>query len=153
MKRVITAEQFTSAHESLAAAGIKHGDTVEVDLAVGVMAGSEDGEHPHIAYCSMWTEKRKLIRRGGYFERKRPIVGDVEIMNVEEVHEMLAGKTGIAFMQGSVYSNGHVQMTIDPDSIDVRQVGQDEMGNLRHRSMKPASLRFIRDKRKETVAV
>lgn len=151
--RRITVEQETSAHEFLTAAGVQHGDTAEVDIAVGVISGKEDGVSPHVAFCSSWIERTSTIKRGGYFERRKPIVGEIEFVNAGEVHDRLKGKTGIAFMKAQVHSNGHVTLNVDPNSIDVRTVQTCELPSLNRRSMKPAARRFIRAKKKETQVV
>jgi len=126
----ISIEQPGSAHRALAAAGIRHGDRTNVELAAGLEVGA--GGEPHLAFCPSVVTAGRVVWHGKPSEHKKPIAGDIVFENANQVSERLRGKKGIAVMRGNVFTNGHVAFRIDPDSIRVIPVDEAEDWKLHH---------------------
>ena len=135
---MLTYEQPDSAHDALTRAGIRHGDTRRVHIAVGAMPSSLGS---HLAFCSAAMQPGKLVRRGRFLDRRKPITGDIEFTNADAVAAAIGGRTGIAYMHGIVHTNGHVTLTIEPDSIVVVPVPPGV--NLRGACSRPLSRKVL----------
>ncbi|TSC79630.1 MAG: hypothetical protein G01um101425_561 [Candidatus Peregrinibacteria bacterium Gr01-1014_25] len=128
----LTSEQPNSAHDALRDAEIRHGDTQEVKIAVGTMpsfGGAKSGSH--VAFCSATIRAGKVLKRGSILNHLKRIGGDIVFTNADEVAQKLGGRNGVALMSGTVFTNGHVELTIDPESVRVVPVTQQEESHLR----------------------
>lgn len=112
-------EQPVSLHAALAKAGLKHGDTAEVRMGVGVHRDPKTGS-PIMAFCSSVFRLLRVIREGDPEEREMPIVGEVIVEKDELLAEALTGVFGFVGMRAFVHTNGSVQIT--PHVSSVRQL-------------------------------
>ncbi len=130
---ILTSEQPLSAHRALTGAGVKHGDTTEVKLALGVMPVEGNPDRTHVAFCSAWAQRGRIIKKGWWWDRQQAIDGEVVFENSEELARQLNGKKGMAVLTGHVHANGKVTFTFRPeatkfypvegaDALDLRSV-------------------------------
>ena len=119
-------EQPTSAHRALRGARVRHGDTTEVEIVVGVIPAASG---PHLAFCSAWAKAGRILRRGAWWERCQPIHGNVVFANADTIAEKIGKHRGMVYMKGKAVTNGHVEFRMDPESIRVFPV--DNEGCLR----------------------
>lgn len=110
-------EQTDSAHFALMGADIRHGDTTEVEIAVGASPSVRD--EVRFTFCSAKVRRKKVRRKGWWWDRRRPIQGDLHFSNGDEIARRIGRRCGMVFMRGTVTSNGHVEFDIDLDSIRV----------------------------------
>lgn len=108
MAYTLTSEQAPSLARALETAGVRHGDTVEADIAVGTVASQEGS---HVAFCSSVVRARQVIKAGSARERGEPIKGEVTFDSPEMICKAVAGRQGVAVIRARVHSNGHIQVT------------------------------------------
>ena len=121
---ILTHEQPHSACLALRDAGLRHGDTQRVQIAVGTFP-SPLPHSSHLAFCSATMRKGARIQKGSWRTRHRRISGDIEFTNAGAVADRIAGRVG--FMEGIVHTNGHVTFTIETNSIRVVPVTPDQL--------------------------
>jgi hypothetical protein len=110
MTRVLTSEQPQSIHGMLADAGVRHGDTTRVRLALGVPDEGSD----HLAGCPGVAVPVRVLRSGTDRDHDSPIVGDITFTNPDVILAALTGQRGILVMTADVHCNGKVSITAVP---------------------------------------
>ncbi len=127
---MLTHEQESSLHDALHVAGIRHGDHQEITIAVGVLSIG-DGS-PHLPFCSAVIRPGKIIKEGGYFAHCKRIGGHIDITNRDAVGRQIGNRTGVVVMKAQGFTNGHVELTVDPKSIQFVPVHPYSEPLLRH---------------------
>jgi hypothetical protein len=107
-------EQPDSAHSVLGRAGVMHGDTTKIRMAVGV---PESGYWTaRLAFCCSAVEVGDVLQPGSPAERAQPIGGGIVIKHRRKLGKKIAGQgPGIAIFEGTVHTNGHVTFDFDPN--------------------------------------
>ncbi len=140
---MLSLEQESSAIEALKAARICHGDTTEVEIAVGVMSSPEAKGDAHLAFCSAVVRAGRVLHRGSNLDHQVPISGDIVFHREGRLLRKLQGKTGIVYMRGTVITNGHIEFKIRPSSIRVSEVESEQVYDLRSSSGRRFALKAL----------
>lgn len=129
---MLTFEQPTSAHRALRGARILHGDTTAVRVAAGSVK-QEDGR-THLAFCSSWVERGRVLNHGSRVEHGQVIGGDIVFENPEAIEQVVQGRPGIVIFEGSVHTNGCVRFSVDPTSVRLLPVRPHQQSLVRWES-------------------
>jgi|GEM_PF-2185229 len=109
-------EQPGSARDMLTRAGAKHGDTVEVTMAVGV---PETGRWSALAaFCCSEAVCGDVLQSGTPEEHNQPISGNPIFRNRRKLAKKLRCRPpGVAVLKGTVHTNGDIVFNLDPESL------------------------------------
>lgn len=129
--QLLSSEQLWSAYRALTGARIRRGDTTEIEIALGLIPSGNVESKANLAFCSAWIRRGNILQRGASCERSQAIEGDIVFRNPEEMIQQLKDKTGIAYLRGRVRISRRVEFMIDPSSIQVIPVCEQDVDQLR----------------------
>ncbi len=110
-------EQQKSFATSLAEAGAKHGDTVEVAVVAGVLPLEGGKLGTHLAYCPSRMRVLRTLQVGSPEERGQPIAGAVQYDQPGVLAKKLNRYRGMVFFTAIVHTNGHIAVALKPESV------------------------------------
>lgn len=100
-------DQEDSLAESLKKAGMRHGDTAEVTMDVGVKSY---GDHSQLCFCSIKDITIESIRYGSMEEQVQPMPANVRFSRKSRAvfQRRLNGKHGAASIRCTIVTNGAI---------------------------------------------
>jgi hypothetical protein len=126
----ITSEQFDAAYRTLRGAHVVHGETAEVEMAIGARP-NDSGHGIHFMFCSAWTHKLRTVEPASILDAKKPIDGHVGFDHIQRLGRKLGiQRPSIVYARATVTTNGHVVYSLQPSTVQIVEVPREKRKSL-----------------------
>lgn len=121
-------EQFDSAADIFTMAGLKYGDLVVADAALGVWM---DGRNPVLAFCPMAVRVSHIAAEAREAVHRHSIGGDVIFRYPDVLAKKFFKKEGmVVFRNLMIYTDGKIWITPDMRDIHVHTVESSRLNDI-----------------------